>query len=84
VALRAKRTYKLSERTLERVRELAGRYRVARSQDAVVDLAVDHLYREVSEQREGELWSSAAADGEFRAEVDAIARELEDAETWPA
>ncbi len=84
MALRAKRTYKLSERTLERVRELAGRYGIARSQDAVVDLAVDHLYREVSEQHEGELWSAASADVAFRAEVDAIAGQLEDAETWPA
>jgi hypothetical protein len=83
MALRAKRTYKLSERTLERVRELAGRYAIARSQDAVVDLAVDHLYREVREHREGELWSVASADEAFRAEVDAIARELEDGETWP-
>lgn len=83
MALRAKRTYKLSERTLERVRELAGRYAVARSQDAVVDLAVDHLYREVREQREGELWSAASADEEFRAEVDRIANALEAGETWP-
>ena len=84
MTLRAKRTYKLSERTLERVRELAGRYAVARSQDAVVDLAVDNLYREVREQREGELWSAASADEEFRAEVESIARELETGETWPA
>ena len=84
MALRTKRTYKLSERTLERVRELAGRYAVARSQDAVVDLAVDHLYREVREQREGELWSAASADEEFRAEVDRIAIELEAGGTWPA
>jgi hypothetical protein len=84
VTLRTKRTYKLSERTLERVRELAGRYGLARSQDAVVDLAVERLYMEVRERREEELWSAAAADDVFRAEVDAIARELEVTETWPA
>jgi hypothetical protein len=57
--LRAKRTYKLRQLTLERVRV-------------------------VREQREAELWSAARADGAFRAEVDAIARQLGDAETRPA
>ncbi len=53
-------------------------------QDAVVDLAIDNLYREVREQREEELRAAASADGEFRAEVERIARELEAGETWPA
>lgn len=81
---RSKRTYRLSERAQTRVRELTSRYGVAGSQDAVVELAIDHLYREAETQDESGRWTEAASDPEFRSEADAIAREFGDTETWPA
>lgn len=81
---RTKRTYNLSERTLHRVREIADRRTVARSQDAVVELAVDRLYDEIRDQEEAALWEAAAEDPEFRAESTAIAALYRDEETWPA
>jgi hypothetical protein len=79
----SKRTYRLTERAQTRVRELAGHYSIAGSQDAVVELAVDRLYREVEAAAEAREWAAAAEDPEFRAEMDQIAREFADAETWP-
>jgi hypothetical protein len=80
---RTKRTYRISERTQARVAELASRYRVAKSQDAVVEAAVDRLYREVEAQAEGDRWAQAADDAEFREETAAIARTFEANESWP-
>lgn len=79
-----KRTYRLTERAQSRVRELAGRYEVAGSQDAVVELAVDRLYREVEAATEAMEWEAAAKDPAFRADVDEIAREFGSVEAWPA
>ena len=79
----SKRTYRLTGRAQARVRELAARYSIAGSQDAVVELAVDRLYREVEAAAEAREWAAAAEDPEFRADVDQIAREFADAETWP-
>lgn len=86
VESRVKRTYNLSAATVRSVKELAGEYRVARSQDAVVELAVDELRRRVRDADEAAAWESAATDPEFRAEVDAIEADLptSDPETWPA
>jgi hypothetical protein len=83
VSDRVKRTYNLSEATLRRVRELAGEYGAARSQDAVVELAVDRLYSQIREQREANEWEAAAQDPEFRAEMSGLAVELRDEEAWP-
>jgi predicted kinase len=86
MAGRVKRTYNLDERTVRRVREMAERYRVAASQDAVIELAVDELERRLREQREGEAWERAATDPEFRSEADQLdaAYRSADRETWPA
>ena len=81
---RTKRTYNLSTETVERVRELSARYGSAPSQDAVVELAVDRLYREVREREEAEAWARAADDPEFRAEMRDIAEAFGDRDTWPA
>jgi hypothetical protein len=83
MATKVKRTYNLSASTVERVRELAGRYDVARSQDAVVELAVDRFYAEIRDREEAALWASAAEDPEFRAEMAVVAADLGDKETWP-
>lgn len=80
---RMKRTYNLRPVTVSRVRELAASYG-STSQDAVVELAVDRLYRESQEAVESERWAQAAVDDEFRSESRAIARAYGDRTDWPA
>lgn len=86
MAIRMKRTYNLAPRTVQRVREMAERYGVASSQDAVIELAVDELERRIREQREADAWDQAAADAQFQSEVDEVegAYRSADRETWPA
>lgn len=80
---KTKRTYNLSQTTIERVRELAAHSGIARTQDGVVEAAVERLYLEVLAQEEAELWSAARDDEAFQAEMEAIARDFRDAESWP-
>jgi hypothetical protein len=82
-AKRAKRTYNLAEPTIRRVRELSEVYGAARTQDGVVDLAVERLYLELRERAEAARWAEAATDGEFRGEMADIERDLRWAESWP-
>ena len=86
MASRIKRTYNLTPRTVHRVREMAERYGVASSQDAVIELAVDELERRLLEQREADAWEQAAADSQFQSEVEDVAAAFRsaDRETWPA
>lgn len=86
VSSRVKRTYNLAPSTVHRVREMAERYGVATSQDAVIELAVDELERRLRDQREAEAWEHAAADSQFQAEVGELeaAYRSADRETWPA
>ena len=86
MAMRVKRTYNLAPRTVHRVREMAERYGVASSQDAVIELAVDELERRIREQNESDAWERAAADPQFRAEAEALetAYRSADRDTWPA
>jgi hypothetical protein len=81
---RAKRTYNLSEATVRHVRELAEQYGTFRTQDRVVDAAVERLYLEVKSKAEEAQWAAAAEDPEFQAEVGAIAEAFGDRDTWPA
>ncbi len=82
--LKTKRTYNLSRRTIETVQALADR-RIAPTQDALVELAVDELARHVREGDEADSWAAAAADPEFVAEAEELetAYRIADAETWP-
>ena len=80
---RTKRTYRISTRAQARVRELASRYGIAASQDAVVETAIERLYREVEAKAESDAWASAAEDPAFRAEIAAIAALYDDTDTWP-
>ena len=80
---RTKRTYRLSARSQARVKELSARYGLAGSQDAVVEVAIDRLYREVEAEAEGIRWAEAATDPAFRNEMAAIARLFDDADSWP-
>jgi hypothetical protein len=86
MADRVKRTYNLAPSTVLRVREMAEKYRVATSQDAVVELAVDELERRLRDEREAAEWEVAASDPAFRGEAADVEREYREAdrETWPA
>ena len=83
---RVKRTYNLEAATVRRVREMAERYGVAASQDAVVELAVDELERRLRDEREAAAWEEAATDPGFQGEADEleVAYRSADRETWPA
>lgn len=83
---RVKRTYNLSERTVRTVRELSERYSLDRSQDAVVELAVEDLERRLRDAEEARVWGAAAEDPDFRREAEDLeaAYRSADAETWPA
>jgi hypothetical protein len=82
---KVKRTYNLAPATVRRVRELTEDYAVAASQDAVIELAVDELDRRLRDARESDAWAAAAADPDFRTEIEEIAAAYDaaDAETWP-
>src|SRR5574338_1670125 len=86
MATRVKRTYNLSPATVRQVREMAEQYRVAPSQDAVVELAVDELERRLRDESEAAAWAGAASDPEFAAEASDLdaAYRTADRETWPA
>ena len=72
MAGRVKRTYNLAPETVRRVREMAERYRVASSQDGVIELAVDELERRLLDEADAVAWERAAADPAFSAETVAI------------
>ena len=84
MARRMKRTYDLNEGTVARVRELAAEYEIAPSQDKVVELAVERLYRQVRDEQDARAWAEAADDPEFQAEMRQIAADFDDHDTWPA
>jgi hypothetical protein len=81
---RTKRTYNLSAEAVARVRELADRGGLPASQDGVVEMAIDHLYREIRDRDEAAVWARAADDGLFVAEMREIGSALVTAEAWPA
>jgi hypothetical protein len=80
---RTKRTYNLSGEAIARVRELAGRYGAAPSQDGVVELAIDKLYREVIDREETMSWAQAAEDVDFVEEMRDVHAIFEEREGWP-
>jgi hypothetical protein len=83
---RAKRTYNLSEGTIRTVRELSGRYGLDRSQDGVVEMAVEELDRRLRDVEEARTWAAAAEDPAFQREAESLEATYRsaDAETWPA
>ena len=82
MSTKTKRTYNLPVETVTQVRELVGQYGTA-SQDAVVELAVERLFRDARDMDDAARWADAAADTEFRAEMGAIASGYRDTESWP-
>lgn len=83
MADRVKRTYNVSPETLRRVRELADDYGIAKSQDAVVELAVERLYVQMQDLEEANRWAQAAEDQDFRAEMSALASDMDKGQSWP-
>ena len=81
---KTKRTYNLSVEVVTHVRDLAGLMGATMSQDRVVELAVERLYREVREREEAAAWAAASEDPEFRSEMRDIAAAYGDRESWPA
>ncbi len=82
---KVKRTYNLSEPTIRTVRELSERYGLDRSQDAVVELAVEELERRLRDAEEARAWAAAAEEPEFQQESDSLEAVYRsaDEETWP-
>ena len=79
---KSKRTYNLPLETVTQVRELVGQYGTT-SQDAVVELAVERLFRDARDLDDAARWADAAHDAEFQAEMGGIATDYRDTETWP-
>lgn len=83
MSTRTKRTYNLSPEAVAHVRDLAARGDLAPSQDAVVEMAIEQLYREVQDREETARWSMAARDVGFRGEMRTLASELDGPAGWP-
>jgi len=83
MAARTKRTYNLNPATVHRVRELAEIPGVARTQDEVVELAVERFYLDVRARDEAAAWEEAAGDDAFRDEMGRVAADFARSETWP-
>lgn len=81
---KVKRTYTLSVEVVTHVRDLAGLMGANMSQDRVVELAVERLYREIREREEAAAWASASEDPEFRSEMRDIAAAYVGRESRPA
>ncbi|MFV2063614.1 MAG: hypothetical protein ACC726_08890 [Chloroflexota bacterium] len=81
---KTKRTYNLSAETVAHVRDLVEQVDSATSQDAVVEIAIERLYRDVRDREEAALWAKAAEDPEFRMEMRSIATAYRDRESWPS
>ena len=50
----------------------------------VVELAIERLYRDVRDREEAEAWAKASEDPDFRAEMELVARDLDERDSWPA
>jgi len=83
MSTRTKRTYNLSFEAVSHVRDLSGRLGSIRSQDGVVEFAIEKLYREVQDSDEEALWARAAEDPEFRTEMRGITVAFRDRDSWP-
>jgi len=81
---KTKRTYNLSSDAVAHVRDLAARGDLATSQDGVVELAIDHLYREIRDRDDAAMWSRAAQDQAFRTEMRTIESQVGGPDDWPS
>jgi hypothetical protein len=74
--MRIKRTYNLSPGTIATVKRLVEVDHVESTQDALVERAVAELDRLVRDAHDARLWSEAAQDAEFQAELRQIEEDL--------
>jgi hypothetical protein len=81
---RTKRTYNLSLEAVAHVRDLADRSGSGTSQDGIVEMAIDRLYRDVREHEETGQWARASEDPAFKDEMKALEVTYGDMESWPA
>lgn len=72
-ATRVKRTYNLSQASVNAVKRLADESGVASSQDAVVERAITDLDRRVRDARDALLWRQSAQDSGFVTEMQQLA-----------
>ncbi len=79
-----KRTYNLSSTTVGLVRHLAEEAKVAPTQDAVVERAIQALARRVRDEEHTRQFASCALDPEFQRELEEIAADFEadDRASW--
>lgn len=77
---RTKRTYNLSIDAVAHVRDLAARDGLPASQDGIVELAIERLYRDVRATDDAQAWGRAADDDAFRLEMRGVAADLASAE----
>jgi len=80
---KTKRTYNLSVEAVAHVRDLAAKSQAGTSQDGIVELAIERLYRERREHEEAAQWARAREDPAFMAELKDIERTYRDLESWP-
>jgi hypothetical protein len=82
--MKVKRTYNLSPAAIATVKRLVDVEHVAPSQDALVEQAIAELDRLVRDAHEARLWSQAAHDPAFQAEIRQIDEDLPvaDLEAW--
>jgi hypothetical protein len=83
--MKVKRTYRLRPSTVEAVREMVEGRRVAPTQDAVVEMAIEDLVLALRLADEAEQYAAAASDPTLRMEAKTLDRDFAplDAETWP-
>ncbi len=84
--MKVKRTYNLSPAAIATVKRLVEVEGVASSQDALVEHAIAELDRIVRDAHDAYLWSKAAEDQEFQAELEQIDKQLpgDDMGRWEA
>lgn len=82
--MKIKRTYNISPESVATVKRLVDEERIAPTQDAVVEQAIQELARRLRDAGDARLWGSAARDPEFVAEardIDAFFAE-DDVRAW--
>jgi len=79
------RTYRLPISTVEAVRYLVERHKLAATQDAVVEMAIEDLAMAARHADEAREFAANREDHELRVEVDHLERDFAplDVESWP-
>jgi len=83
--VKVKRTYRLPISTVEAVRYLVERRKLAATQDAVVEMAIEDLVMAARHADEASEFAAAREDHDLRIEVDDLERDFDplDVESWP-